>query len=78
MLFRSRVSLLPLGAAMLWTEGLRWDVDGAEMAPDGFISISNEVAGEVRVRAKGPVLLAVPLEGFASVLSSVQAAFRAK
>ena len=72
-----RLSLLPLGAARLWTEGLRWDVDGADMAPDGFISISNEVAGEVRVRAEGPVLFAVPLEGFDAVVSAVQAAFRA-
>jgi thiamine pyrophosphokinase len=72
-----RLSLLPLGAARLWTEGLRWDVDGADMAPDGFISISNEVAGEVRVRAEGPVLMAVPLEGFGAVVSAVQAAFRA-
>ncbi len=73
----TRLSLLPLGLARLWTTGLRWDVEGAEMAPDGFISISNEVAGDVRVRAEGPLLLAVPLEGFEAVVSSVQDAFRA-
>ena len=72
-----RLSLLPLGAARLWSEGLRWNVEGAEMAPDGFVSISNEVAGEVTLRAKGPMLLAVPLEGFSAVVSSVQDAFRA-
>lgn len=72
-----RLSLLPLGAARLWSEGLRWNVEGDEMAPDGFVSISNEVAGEVTLRAKGPMLLAVPLEGFHAVVSSVQDAFRA-
>jgi thiamine pyrophosphokinase len=74
----ARLSLLPLGSARLWTEGLRWNVDGAEMTPDGFISISNESAGKVRIRAEGPMLLAVPLGGFEAVVSSVQDAFRAR
>lgn len=74
----ARLSLLPLGSARLWTEGLRWNVDGAEMTPDGFISISNESAGKVRIRAEGPMLLAVPLGGFEAVVISVQDAFRAR
>ena len=52
-----RISLMPLGASQAWTTGLRWNLDGQSLAPDGMISSSNEVAGPITVSTSGPVLL---------------------
>ena len=53
----NRIALMSLGASQAWTMGLRWNLDGQALAPDGMISSSNEVAGPITVRAAGPVLL---------------------
>lgn len=56
----ARLSLMPLGEARVWSEGLRWNVSGQPMAADGFLSISNEVAGAVQLHTEGPVMLVLP------------------
>lgn len=58
----TRLSLMPVGECRAWTEGLRWDLEGQVMKPDGFLSASNMVDGPVRIRAEGPVLLVLPSE----------------
>ncbi len=57
-----RLAMMPLAKARVWSSGLRWDVSGQEMTPDGFNSSSNEVAGPVTIRSEGPVLLSIPPE----------------
>lgn len=63
----TRLSLMPLGAAACVTTGLRWNLSGQAMAPAGFTSISNEVAGPVTIKATGPLLLVIP-SGFVGQL----------
>ncbi|WP_420859295.1 thiamine diphosphokinase [Marivivens marinus] len=72
----SRLSLMPLGPARVWSSGLRWDLSGQDMAPDGFLSISNEVAGPVMLRCEGPVLLITPRAALAPVVAAVTGAVR--
>ena len=67
----TRLSLMPLGAARVWSGGLRWDLTGEPMAPDGFLSISNETAGDVHIRAEGAVLLIVPAQFLPQVWQAV-------
>lgn len=56
----TRLSLLPMAPAKIWSQGLRWDLTGQDMTPAGFISTSNEVAGPVTLQAEGSVALVVP------------------
>lgn len=72
----TRLSLMPLGAARVWSSGLRWDLSGQDMAPDGFLSISNEVAGPVTLHSEGPVLLVTPRAALGPVVSAVTGAVR--
>ncbi len=55
------IALLPMGPARAWTKGLRWDMDGLPLAPDGMVSSSNKIASEqVSLRVDGPVLISFP------------------
>lgn len=56
----TRLSLLPMGLARVWSAGLRWPLAGEPMSPAGFLSLSNEVSGPVRLRAEGAVFLVLP------------------
>lgn len=70
----TRLSLLPMGPAKAWTEGLKWDMDGMALAPDGVVSSSNEVAASnVRIRVEGPVLLSTPKSLLDGLIASVRA-----
>lgn len=65
------IALLPMAPARAWTKGLRWNMDGDDLAPDGMVSSSNKVAEEVvELKVQGPVLLTVPkshLDGLTAV-----------
>lgn len=68
----TRLALLPMGEARAWTTGLRWDMDGARLAPDGMVSSSNEVAqSKVEIRVEGPVLLSAPKSLLDGMISAV-------
>ena len=66
-----RIALMPLGASQAWTTGLRWNLDGQTLAPDGKISSSNEVAGPITVRAEGPVLLSTSAANLPALWSAL-------
>ena len=54
-----RLSLLPMGRAVVTAEGLVWPLEGAVLEPAGAISASNAVGpgGRVRIEAVGPLLV---------------------
>jgi len=69
---QTRLSLMPLGSAVVTTVGLRWDLDRANYAPDGAVSISNEVAQERQhISCEGPVLLVSPRSTFHAVIAAL-------
>lgn len=67
----TRLSLMPVSAARVWSSGLRWDLSGEAMTPDGFVSISNEVDGQVSLRADGAVLMVAPAAHLETVWAAV-------
>ncbi len=73
----TRLSLLPLAAARLTTQGLRWDLRDADFAPDGAISISNAVAAPVvQISAIGPLLVILPPAALPAVVAALTDAAR--
>ena len=71
----TRMSLMPLADCRVTATGLRWPFEDKEMHPTGFISSSNEVAGDVTIHADGPLLITLPVEFLASAM---KAAVRAR
>jgi len=71
----TRLSLMPLGRVACTARGLRWPLEAAEMAPDGAVSISNEVGptGRVEVEAEGPLLVTLPGADFAALFAALDA-----
>ena len=69
----TRVSLFPMGACNVSATGLRWPVEGLEMAPDGQIGTSNEATGgEITVQTTAPkLLLILPLEHLDAVIAAL-------
>ena len=72
----SRVSLFPLGHCTVTATGLRWPLDGAEMAADGLVSTSNEITGPLNLQvSKRKLLVILPrscLDLVVQVLSGAQ------
>lgn len=56
----TRLSLFPMGRARGTSRGLKWPIDGLDMAPDGVIGTSNETTGPVVLTMQGPILLILP------------------
>ena len=71
----TRMSLMPLAECRVTATGLRWPFEDKQMHPTGFISSSNEVAGDVTIHADGPLLITLPVEFLASAM---KAAVRAR
>ena len=66
------VGVLPLGAAEVQSKGLKWELEGAELALDGLISSSNAaVAGSVSFDVTGAVAVTVPRALLPNVLAGV-------
>jgi thiamine pyrophosphokinase len=55
----SRLSLFPMGPVRGESRGLRWPIDGLEMAPTGQIGTSNEVTGPVHLRFDADAMLII-------------------
>lgn len=54
----TRISLLPMSECNLTAHGLRWPLKDAAVAPNGFISVSNEVArSPVHLATSGDVIV---------------------
>lgn len=56
----TRVSLFPMGSASGRSTGLRWPLEGVDLAPDRVVGTSNEALGPVSLELEGPVLLILP------------------
>ena len=64
------MSLMPLAECRVTATGLRWPFEDKQMHPTGFISSSNEVAGDVTIHADGPLLITLPVEFLASAMKA--------
>lgn len=74
-----RLSLYPMARVRVWGSGLRWPLDGLELAPWDRIGTSNEVTGRVQLRTEGPGLLVIlPRAALGEVLRHVPRAVRAQ
>jgi len=71
----TRLSLMPLGQVTCTAQGLRWPLAQAHLAPDGALSISNEVAqdGLVEIAAEGPLLVTLPRADFGTLVAALRA-----
>lgn len=73
----TRASFFPLGASRIWSQGLRWDLRGQDLAPEGAMSISNETADErVSLRTEGPVVAILPRAFIAALAQALTDAAR--
>ncbi len=72
----TRVSIMPMGAATVTIEGVRWPFAQRHMTPDGFTSPSNAaLGGQVGIQTDGPVLVTLPR---VLLPTAMQAAVRAE
>lgn len=55
----SVLSLYPLGAVRIESQGLTWPTEGLEFAPDGRVGTSNAVSGPVTLRPSAPKMLCI-------------------
>ena len=53
------VSLFPLSPVRGRSTGLRWPIDGLDMAPDGRVGTSNRAEGPVTLEVDGPGMLVI-------------------
>jgi thiamine pyrophosphokinase len=69
----TRVSLFPMGEVTGQSEGLRWPIDGLDLAPGGRIGTSNvTVAATVRLRFSAPrMLVFLPRDCLAAAISAL-------
>lgn len=71
------VSIYPMTAVRVRSEGLRWPTDHLLLEPTGRIGTSNTVAGPVRLCAETPgALLILPLEALDALLTALPSAAR--
>jgi thiamine pyrophosphokinase len=69
----TRLSLLPMSECNLTAHGLRWPLDSASVAPNGFISTSNEVTcSPVDLAATGDVIVVVDKSALGAVIAALQ------
>lgn len=68
----ARLSLMPFGRVTGTSEGLRWPIDGVELAPAERVGTSNEVTGPVRLALDGPCLVILPKEHLPAALVALQ------
>jgi len=68
----TRVSLFPMRAVGVRSEGLRWATEGIGFAPGGRIGTSNAATGPVRLETGAPGMLGiVPVEELARVVEGL-------
>ncbi len=68
------IAVLPMTPAQVWSRGLKWDMDGLGLAPDGMVSSSNKVVGpNVSIRARGSVLLTLPKDQLDVAIAALRA-----
>lgn len=71
------VSLFPMCALTGRSTGLRWPIDGLDMAPDGRVGTSNAATGAVRLEMDRPgMLIILPRQALAALLAGLRQAER--
>lgn len=69
----TRLSLFPMIPVRGESLGLRWPIDGLQMAPDGRIGTSNETTGPVTLHLSGPGMLVIlPVAELAAAISALR------
>ncbi|VDS09636.1 Thiamin pyrophosphokinase, catalytic domain [Paracoccus haematequi] len=68
----TRVSLYPMGPARGISTGLEWPIEGIEFAPGGRVGTSNRANGVVTLRIEGKMLLMLPRNTLASVMTALR------
>lgn len=70
----TRVSLFPMGPVSGTSDGLRWEINGMQFAPDGWIGTSNEAEGPVTLAfSSAHMLVILPRDWLAEVVRMLQA-----
>ncbi|WP_295047217.1 thiamine diphosphokinase [uncultured Paracoccus sp.] len=68
----TRVSLYPMGPSRGISTGLEWPIEGIEFAPGGRVGTSNRANGVVTLRIEGRMLLMLPRNTLASVMTALR------
>ncbi|MAN57810.1 MAG: thiamine diphosphokinase [Paracoccus sp. (in: a-proteobacteria)] len=68
----TRVSLFPMGPARGVSTGLEWPIEGIEFDPAGRVGTSNMATGLVTLRIEGRMLVMLPRNALATVLTALR------
>ncbi|MBU3029870.1 thiamine diphosphokinase [Paracoccus marinaquae] len=68
----TRVSLFPMGPARGVSTGLEWPIEGIDFIPGGRVGTSNIAKGLVTLRIEGPMLLMLPRDTLATVMTALR------
>ncbi|RJL20108.1 thiamine diphosphokinase [Paracoccus siganidrum] len=68
----TRVSLYPMGPARGVSTGLEWPIEGLDFAPDRRVGTSNRATGLVTLRLEGTMLLMLPRDALATVMTALR------
>lgn len=68
----TRVSLYPMGPARGISTGLEWPIEGLDFAPDRRVGTSNRATGLVTLRLEGTMLLMLPRDALATVMTALR------
>jgi len=72
----TRLSIFPFASTLLWSEGLKWELDGLRLSHDGRLGVSNEVAdGQFHLRLEQPgCLMIMPSDTLPALVRALDAA----
>lgn len=68
----TRVSLYPMGPARGVSTGLEWPIEGIEFSPGGRVGTSNMARGLVTLRIEGKMLVMLPRDTLATVMTALR------
>ncbi len=69
----TRLSVFPFVATHVWSEGLKWEMDGLYLSPHGMLGVSNRVVDEeLQLRQEHPgCLVIVPIGALTSLVRAL-------
>lgn len=68
----TRVSLYPMGPSRGVSTGLEWPIEGIEFSPGGRVGTSNMASGLVTLRIEGKVMVILPRDTLATVMTALR------
>ncbi len=71
----TRLSIYPFAPSLVWSKGLKWELAGLRLSPEGQLGVSNEVtAGDVLLRPETPgCLVIMPAEILPELVRALEA-----